>query len=68
MSDGAMSFVPDPNAAFAAAEAKLTKVLSSVPDHARGHMFLGFVEIRTKRAADGIAQCEHALVSPKPMP
>ena len=61
MSDGAMSFVPDPNAAFAAAEAKLTKVLSSVPDHARGHMFLGFVEICTKRAADGIAQCEHAL-------
>ena len=61
MCDGAMSFVPDPNAAFAAAEAKLTKVLSSVPDHARGHMFLGFVEIFTKRAADGIAQCEHAL-------
>ena len=61
MSDGAMSFVPDPMAAFASAEAKLTKVLSSVPDHARGHMFLGYVEIFTKRAADGIAECEHAL-------
>jgi len=61
MVEGAMSFVPDPMAAFAAAEAKLTKVLSSVPDHARGHMFLGFVEIFTKRAAEGIAECEHAL-------
>ena len=35
---GAASFVTDPAAAFAAAEAKLTKALSSVPDHARGHM------------------------------
>jgi TolB-like protein/class 3 adenylate cyclase len=61
MSDGLMFFVADPMAAFAAAEAKLTKVLSSVPDHARGHMFLGYVEIFTKRAVDGIAECEHAL-------
>ena len=42
---GRKFFVPDPMAAFAAAEAKLTKALSSVPDHARGHMTLGFVEI-----------------------
>ena len=48
-------------AAFAAAEAKLTKALSSVPDHARGHMWLGLVDIFTKRAAEGIAECEHAL-------
>ena len=48
-------------AAFAAAEAKLTKALSSVPDHARGHMLLGLVDIFTKRAAEGIAECEHAL-------
>jgi tetratricopeptide (TPR) repeat protein len=47
-------------AAFAAAEAKLTKALSAVPDHAGGHMWLGFVEF-TKRAAQGIAECEHAL-------
>ena len=51
----------DPTAAFAAAEAKLTKALSSVPDHARGHLWLGLVEILTKRAAEGIAECEHAL-------
>ena len=59
--EGAHSFVTDPMAAFAAAEAKLTKALSSVPDHARGHMYLGFVDILTKRAAEGIAECEHAL-------
>ena len=59
--EGANSFVTDPMAAFAAAEAKLTKALSSVPDHARGHMWLGLVDIWTKRAAQGIAGCEHAL-------
>ena len=58
---GALSFVTDPIAAFASAEAKLTKALSSVPDHARGHMCLGAVYIWTKRAAEGIAECEHAL-------
>jgi TolB-like protein/class 3 adenylate cyclase len=58
---GALSYVTDPAAAFAAAEAKLTNALSSVPDHARGHMWLGYVDIFTKRAAQGIAECEHAL-------
>jgi TolB-like protein/class 3 adenylate cyclase/Tfp pilus assembly protein PilF len=61
LTEGALSFVADPTAAFAAAEAKLTKALSSVPDHAPGHMFLGLVDIVTKRAAVGIAECEHAL-------
>ena len=51
--EGANFFVTDPIAAFAAAEAKLTKALSSVPDHARGHRLLGYVEILTKRAAAG---------------
>ena len=60
---GVYLFVTDPMAAFAAAEAKLTKALSSVPDHARGHLLLGFVEIVTKRAAEGIAECEHALAA-----
>jgi TolB-like protein/class 3 adenylate cyclase len=58
---GISSFAADPVAAFAAAEAKLTKALSSVPDHARAHMNLGLVHIWTKRAAEGIAECEHAL-------
>jgi TolB-like protein len=59
--EGAVLFSTDPTAAFAAAEAKLTKALSSVPDHARAHMFLGFVEMMTKRATEGIAECEHSL-------
>ena len=58
---GYFSFVADPVAAFAVAEAKLTKALSSVPDHALGHSYFGLVDIFTKRAAEGIAECEHAL-------
>jgi TolB-like protein/class 3 adenylate cyclase len=61
LSAGAYSFVPDPVAAYAAAEVKLTKALSSVPDHVLGHLVLGVVEILTRRAAEGIAECEHAL-------
>ncbi len=59
--DGGNSYVTDSMAALAAAERKLTKALSSVPDHARGHMWLGLVDIMTRRAAQGIAKCEHAL-------
>jgi TolB-like protein len=59
--DGINLFVTDPAAALAAAEAKLIKALSSVPDHPRGHMWLGLVELWTKRGAEGIAKCERAL-------
>jgi TolB-like protein/class 3 adenylate cyclase/Flp pilus assembly protein TadD len=59
--EGALSFVATPMAAFATAETKLTKALSSSPDHARAHMYLGFVNIVTKRASEGITRCEHAL-------
>jgi TolB-like protein/class 3 adenylate cyclase/Flp pilus assembly protein TadD len=55
------NLLTDRAAAFFAAEAKLTKALSLVPDHARGHLALGIVYILTKRAAQGIAECEHAL-------
>jgi TolB-like protein len=61
LNEGIFSFVADPLAAFVAAEAKLTKALASVPDHALGHMLLGFVELCIKRAAEGIDECEHAL-------
>jgi TolB-like protein len=61
MIEGVLSFTPDPITAFAAAEAKLTKALLSVPDHALGHMYLGLVEMWTRRAVEGIAECEHAL-------
>lgn len=59
--EGANSFVADPMAAFAAAEEKLIRALSVAPDHAGGHLSLGFLNICTKRAAEGIAECEHAL-------
>ena len=57
----AFLFVTDPAAAFFAAEAKLTRALCSVPDHPGAHMYLGLLQIVTKRAAQGIAECEHAL-------
>ena len=58
----AMQFaVSDPSATLAAAEAKLTSVLSLVPDHARAHLTLGMVYLMTKRASDCVAECEHAL-------
>jgi TolB-like protein/class 3 adenylate cyclase len=57
----ANSFVTDSRAALAAAEAKFTKALSSVPDHALAHLYFGVLYIWTKRAAQGIAECEHAL-------
>src|SRR5580658_5006009 len=58
---GTILLMTDSEAALASAEAKLTKVLSVAPDHARGHMLLGWVNIFTGRAAEGIAVCEHAL-------
>ena len=61
LTEGALLFVTNPMAAFVAAEAKFTKALSSAPDHARAHMNLGLVDMFTKRAAEGIAECEHAL-------
>jgi TolB-like protein/Flp pilus assembly protein TadD len=48
-------------ARLAAAEATLTKALSLAPNHASAHHWLGFVQIQTNRAAQGIAECECAL-------
>ena len=53
--------VKDPVEVLPAAEAKLTRAISLVPDHARAHMSLGIVYSLTKRAARGVAECEHAL-------
>jgi TolB-like protein len=56
------SFVTDDRAGrFAAAETTLIKALSLVPEHPQAHMLLGFVQISTNRAAQGIAECERAL-------
>jgi TolB-like protein/class 3 adenylate cyclase/cytochrome c-type biogenesis protein CcmH/NrfG len=51
----------DRAARFAAAEATLTKALSLDPEHAWAHFLLGRVQIYTKRAVQGIAECERAL-------
>ena len=59
--EGINLFVTDPAAALVAAEVKLIKALSSVSDHPRGQMWLGLVDIWTKRATEGIAKCERAL-------
>ena len=61
MVEGTDLIVTNPASALAKAESKLTKVLASVPDHPRAHMYLGLVEICTKRQTEGIAKCEHAL-------
>jgi len=56
------SFVTDDrDRAFSIAETTLIKALSLVPEHAHAHMLLGFVQISTHRAAQGIAECEQAL-------
>ncbi len=59
--EAASSLTPEPVAAFAAAEAKLTIALSLAPNHTQGQMWLGLVELWTRRAAQGIARCERAL-------
>jgi TolB-like protein/class 3 adenylate cyclase len=46
---------------FAAAEVVLTKVLSLAPNHALAHVMRGLVKMYTRRAAEGIAECEQAL-------
>jgi hypothetical protein len=47
VAEGSNNLVTEAMAAFAAAEAKFSKVLSSVPDHAHAHLLLarlrGFV-------------------------
>jgi TolB-like protein/class 3 adenylate cyclase len=56
------NFLTEDRAARAAtAEAALTKVLSSAPNHALAQNILGLIHIFTNRASEGIAMCEHAL-------
>jgi TolB-like protein len=58
---GAAVMTDNWSARFVAAEATLTKVLSVAPNHASAHATLGLAQIVTKRAAQGIAECEQAL-------
>jgi TolB-like protein/class 3 adenylate cyclase/Tfp pilus assembly protein PilF len=47
---------------LATAEATLIKAISLAPNYAPGHMHLGAVYFFTDRAAQGIAECEQALL------
>jgi TolB-like protein/Flp pilus assembly protein TadD len=58
---GASVMTDEGSARFSAAEATLTTVLSLAPNHALAHSLLGLVLMYTKRGAQGIAECEHAL-------
>jgi tetratricopeptide (TPR) repeat protein len=58
---GAAFMSDDWSARLVAAEATLTSVLSLAPNHAWAHLILGVVQLYTRRAAEGIAECEHAL-------
>jgi len=58
---GSSSMADDGPAHFRAAEKALNNVLLQVPNHPRAHMLLGAVQIRTNRAAKGIAECRQAL-------
>jgi TolB-like protein len=55
------SMLTDRTAGLAAVEASLVKVLAHAPNHAMAHCLMGVVQIFTKRAAQGIAECERAL-------
>jgi tetratricopeptide (TPR) repeat protein len=59
--EGTLFYVADPMSAIAAGEGKVMKALSLAPAHPEAHLALGFIYNCTKRAAQGIAECEHAL-------
>jgi len=46
---------------LATAEATLIRALSLDPQHAQAHLHMGFLQLFTKRANQGIAECEQAL-------
>jgi len=58
---GAADMADDRLARFASAEATLTNVLSLAPNTPLAHHYLGLVLMLTKRAAQGIAECEQAI-------
>jgi tetratricopeptide (TPR) repeat protein len=58
----AANFSADKSARLASAESALTMALSSAPDHALAHAYMGLIQIHNNRAVQGIAECERALV------
>jgi len=60
-STGASLLSGDRSTDLAKAERTLIEVLSVAPQHAFAHAVLGLVQMLTKRAEQGIAECERAL-------
>jgi hypothetical protein len=58
---GTSMLTGDRAARLMTAETTLAKVLAHKPNHAMAHCLMGVVQIFTKRAAQGIAECERAL-------
>jgi tetratricopeptide (TPR) repeat protein len=57
-----MGYMTDDQATYlASAETTVIKALSYAPNHAWAHLALGFVQISTNRAVQGMAECERAL-------
>jgi TolB-like protein/Tfp pilus assembly protein PilF len=61
VSMGSSFLTDDGSVYFKTAESALNSVLLRAPNHSRAHMLLGAVQIRTSRAAKGIAECHQAL-------
>jgi TolB-like protein/Tfp pilus assembly protein PilF len=53
--------IDNPMAHLASAETTLARALALAPEHALAHLIMGRVLIYSKRAAQGIAECERAL-------
>jgi tetratricopeptide (TPR) repeat protein len=62
ISIGSTLLTDDRVARCTAAEAAATKVLSLAPEYALAHLVRGVVYMITNRAAEGISECEQALV------
>jgi TolB-like protein len=57
----ATSMLVNRTASLQLVEVFLTKILASTPNHAMAHCLMGVVQIFTKRADQGIAECERSL-------
>ena len=57
----ATSMLIDRRAPLRLVETSLAGIIARTPSHARAHCLMGVVQIFTKRAVEGIAECERAL-------
>jgi len=58
---GVSAMTDDWSTRFETAEEFLTKALFLAPRHALSHVLMGLVQILTKRAVQGVVECERAL-------